>query len=176
MHIENVNAEIAFKYIIRYSLQSLLIILSYIYIYCYVKKQSRSKESLHAQFGQEQSNLSRSRNIGLAKTMSMIGFSSILLSFPMMFVFLLFLIDKIDSNSYSLWGLICYNIMIIQYSNNLFIYVWRKDEHMHAILDLLSWMFPFCFRILHHRKFEERTKDSTKIFSSIKKENDQFVC
>ena len=174
--LKNVNPEIAFKYIIRFSLQSLIIISSYIYIYCYVAKQSRSKESLHARFGQEQSNISRSRNIGLAKTMSMIGFSSIFLSLPMMFVFILFLIDKIDSNSYSLLGLICYNIMILQYSNNLFIYVWRKDEHMHAILDLLSWMFPFCFRKSHHRKSEEGMKDSTKIFSSIKKENDQFVC
>ena len=157
-------------------MQSLLIISSYIYIYCYVAKQSRSKESLHIQFGQDQSNLSRSRNIGLAKTMSMIGFSSILLSFPMMFVFLLFLIDKIDSNSYSLWGLICYNIMIIQYSNNLFIYVLRKDEHMYAILDLLSLMFPFCFRKAYRRKSEERMKNSTKILSSIKKENEQSGC
>ena len=172
--LKNVDPEIAFKYIIRYSLQSLLIISSYIYIYCYVAKQS--KESLHVQFGQDQSNLSRSRNIGLAKTMSMIGFSSILLSLPMMLVFLLFLIDKIDSNSYSLWGLICYNIMIIQYSNNLFIYVLRKDEHMYAILDLLPLMFPFCFRKAHQRKLEERMKNSTKIFFSIKKESEQIRC
>ena len=155
-----IRAEDMFKYILNFSLETTLIIFSYLYIFFYVTKQSRlSKSNTSGNFFDQNIQRFRLRNIRAAKTMAMIAFSSIFLSLPMFVTILLYHMKTISNDSYSLWGLISLNIFILQYSNNLFIYVWRKDENMCAIMDIVPLVNPKCITKTQKHKMTERANE-----------------
>ena len=104
-------------------------------------KESYQSKSNHATNSDDDTQKIVSRNIRATKTMAMIAFSSILLSLPILVLILIYQDNKLSEDTYSLWSMIFYNVMIFQYSNNLFIYVWRKDENMLAIMDFLKLPF-----------------------------------
>ena len=129
------------KYILQFSLENTIIVFSYLYILYYMVKGSYQLKSNRTTYGDDNTRKIISRNIRATKTMAMIAFSSIFLSLPILVLILIYQANKLSDDTYSLWSMIFYNVMILQYSNNLFIYVWRKDENMLAIVELLKLLF-----------------------------------
>ena len=160
---EEITSIIVFRYIFHFPLESVIIFSSYLYIFFYVTRTSEAFNQNETVFSGENVSLIRSRNIRLAKTMAMIAFSSILLGLPMFVTLLLAEMNMIDKHGHSLWLIITYNVLIIQFSNNLFIYVWRKDEHMCAIMDILSMIFPKCITTEQKIGIDERKNASKKV-------------
>ena len=72
---------------------------------------------------------------------------------------LLYQLKMISSDTYSVWVIISLNILILQYSNNLFIYVWRKDENWSAIMDIVSLVYPKCITKTQKKNMNERVNE-----------------
>ena len=83
---------------------------------------------------------------------------------------LLFETEKLNEATYSHLCLLVYNVWILQHSINLFIYVWRKDENMCAIMDVILIVFPNLVSKSQKKKMDKRMRDSIRIVTITKRE------
>ena len=171
---EETSRIVLFRFMLHFPVETIIITFSYLYILCYVKGNTQASKETDTVFFDENAKSIRKRNMRLVKTMALIAFSSIFLSLPYFVVVILYEMDKISTEAFSLWGLIAYNILIVQYSNNLFIYVWRKDENMWAIMDVIALIFPKCITKTQKQKMKERIDDSNKICALVAKNKSNF--
>ena len=126
------------RYVI-YGIIAIAIILSYLYILCYVSRASKRSNFV---LTTKDAEIINTRNIQIAKTMAIVAFSSIFLFLPWLLVQILRTLKRIDEDTYILSAVITFEIMILQYSINMFIYVWRKDEYRRAIIDGITMIIP----------------------------------
>jgi hypothetical protein len=145
---------------VRYGIHGIVgvtIIVSYIYIFWYVSKHSRASKNSNFILTTEDLNLINSRNIQIAKTMAIVAFSSIFLFLPFLLVHILHNLNKINGDAYTLSAIITYDIFILQYCINLFIYVWRKDVYRRAIVDIFTIVIPTRMRKKEIQRYNSRT-------------------
>ena len=133
------------------------IVPSYIYIFWYVSKHSRSSKQSNFILTTEDSNLVNSRTIQIAKTMAIVAFSSIFLFLPWLLVQILHNLNKIDEDAYTLAAIITHDIFILQYCINLVIYIWRKDGYRRAIIDTFNMVIPTSMRRKETQRHNSRT-------------------
>ena len=132
--------------LVVHGVMAITIIMSYSYIFFYISKHTRASKRSSLMLKNENSKLVHSRNIQIAKTMAIVSFSSIFLLIPWCVVQILHVINNIDPEAYTVWHVVTYAILILQYSVNIFIYVWRKDEYRRALTDVLFVILPKCLR------------------------------
>ena len=172
---EKHSSVIPFRFLLLFPIETSIIILSYLCMYFYVAKQSRAYQRKYLSFNEDTGRLIRARNIRLAKTMGIIGLSSVILCLPVVVVELLFEMEKLNDATYSHLCLLVYNVWILQHSINLFIYVWRKDENMCAIMDVILTIFPNLVSKSQKRKMDKRMRESIRIVANTKQELNRRV-
>ena len=170
---ENVVSTIIFKHLCLFGIETTIILLSYFYIFLYITKQFRGLKTNPSMLNNNEKTLMllRSRNIRVAKTMAIIAFSSIFLCLPLYIVQLLYMQNKINKSTFYLWALVSNIVWNIQYSNNVFIYVWRKDEYMWAIMDIISIVLPICVTKRQKQNIRKRWEEPKAVISIVKDEN-----
>ena len=122
-----------------YGVAAVMIVLSYLYILCYVSRVSKSN---NFNLTTKDAEIRNRRNIQIAKMMAIVAFSSIFLFLPWLLVQILRTLKMIDEDTYILSAVITFEILILQYSINMFIYVWRKDDYRRAIIDGITMIIP----------------------------------
>lgn len=90
--------------------------------------------------------------------MAIVAFSSIFLLLPWLVVQVLYTLNRIDEDAYVMAAVITFNILILQYCINMFIYVWRKDNYRHAIIDVFAMVIPKCGKRTESHRHSSRYK------------------
>ena len=160
-YVENI------RYIIH-GTSAIAILFSYCYIYFYVSKYSKEQNKFNLNSANSKS--IHSRNVQIAKTMAIVSFSSIVLMLPWSVVQILHASHMITPETYSLLHVVTYAILILQYSINMFIYVWRKDAYTKAIMDVVYIFLPNFIR-KRRRNIDRNTIASFKSRTNATKSN-----
>ena len=139
-----------------YGVAAVMIILSYLYILCYVSRVSKRNTFV---LTTKNAQIRNRRNIQIAKTMAIVAFSSIFLFLPWFLVQILRTLKIMDQETYTLAARITYQIFILPYCINMFIYVWKKNDYRRAIMDAISVIIPKYLQNKRNRTTQSRRID-----------------